>query len=205
MEKKNNKKQIITAIIICSICLLLGFFYYHIDRYTSGPVYVLLLVLLFPILPISIFAYLLKEAVCIVRDRRKRIMRSYIPFAICAITLIYLFFSPYRFSSEVLDNKGEIVLKACYEGTQNQSTLVFREDNTFELHATGAFFSNSWFNGTYKQSADTLFLNYSTEKPKRLGDTLLIKDEQLFTIRNQQVDTTRYFLPFYLGKCKGLN
>lgn len=185
--------------------LIVELFYYHIDRYTNGPIYVITLVFLFPIAYISIVVYFLKEAVCIIRDRRNRVSRSFIPFAICAITLMYLFFSPYKFSSEELENKGKIVIRACYEGTQNQSTLVFRDDKTFELHSTGVFFSNSWFTGIYEQNKDTLFLNYLTEKPERLGDTLLIKDDYLYTIHNNQVDTARYFLPFYLGYCKGLN
>jgi len=150
-------------------------------------------------------AYCIKGVIDIFRNRKNLTIRSFMPFTICTITLIYTLFSPYRLDSENLENKGEVVLRACYEGTQNQATLKFREDQTFELHSTGVFFYSNWLYGTYEQKTDTLFLHYLTEKPKRLGDTLLIKNDLLLTIYNQEVDTLRRFLPFYLGYCKGLN
>ena len=202
--KDKNRNGIIINSIICCAYLLLTIFYYHIDRYTS-KVICLLLTLLIPITFIAIIACFIKGMIVVYRNRKNLTARSFMPFAICVITLAYTLFSPYQLSSENFNNKSKIVLRACYEGTQNQSTLVFREDKTFELHATGVFFSSFWFSGIYEQSADTLFLHYLTEKPKHLGDTLLIKDDYLFTIHNQQIDASQYFRSFYLGYCKGLN
>jgi len=119
---------------------------------------------------------------------------------------MYTLFSPYQLNSENLENKSEVVLRACYEGTQNQATLKFRENQTFELHWTGVFFSSNWHYGTYKQNADTIFLYYSTRKPSGgIGDTIIIKDDLLVTINKHKVDSSRNFVPFYLGYCKGLN
>ena len=119
------------------------------------------------------------------------------------MTLAYTIFSPYRLNSECLESK--IVLRACFEGTQNQATLKFREDKTFEINWTGAFFADSWYIGTYKQTSDTFYLYYTTEKPYRFGDTVLNNGQSLITLNKNKIDSSQYFVAFYLGYCKGLN
>ena len=182
--------------------MLLTIFYYHIDKYTGGVIF-LILTLLVPIIFITMIVYCVKGIFGVFQNRKNLTIRILIPFIICTVTLIYTLFSPYRLNSEKLESK--VTLRACYEGTQNQSTLKFRENHTFELHATGVFFYSEWFYGTYTQKADTLFLNYSTEKPYRVGDTLMIENDLLITINQHKVDSSQYFIPFYLGYCKGLD
>lgn len=48
---------------------------------------------------------------------------------------------------------------------------------------------------------DTLLLNFNTEIPRNLDDTLVIKDEYLFRLKSDSLISTN----FYLGYCKGLN
>ncbi len=163
----------------------------------------LILTLLIPMLFIAMTVYFIKGIICIFRNRKKLTFQIFIPLTICTITLAYTLLSPYRLDSENLESN--VIFRACYEGTQNQATLKFREDKTFELHWTGVFFSNSWYIGTYQQNADTLYLHYSTEKPFRFGDTIVIKDDLLITVNKQKIDSSQYFVPFYLGYCKGLN
>lgn len=202
MKNKENQKRIVITSVICCLYLILTIFYHHIDKYTGGVIY-LVLTLLIPISFIVMIVYFIKEIIRVFRNRRNLTIQFFIPLTICTITLAYTLFSPYRLDSENLESK--IAFRACYEGTQNQATLKFREDKTFELHWTGAFFANSWYLGTYQQNADTLYLQYSTEKPSGFGDTIAIKDDHLITVNKQKIDSSQYFVPFYLGYCKGLN
>ena len=204
MENSKNKKRILTTSIVCCVYLVLTIFYYHIDKYTSGIICFLLTVFI-PITFIALIVFFINGIIWIFKNRKNLTIRIFIPFIICAITLTYTIFSPYRLNSEYLEHKGEVVIRACYEGTQNQATLKFWEDQTFELHWTGVFFYSSWTYGTYEQRADTLFLHYTTEKPYRFGDSIVIKDDLLITINQHKIDSSQYFVPFYLGYCKGLN
>ena len=94
-------------------------------------------------------------------------------------------------------------MRACYEGTQNQATLKFRGDKSFELHWTGIFFSNMWYIGTWKQDGNILYLKYDTEKSQQLGDTLLIKDGYLHNI--DRLLNEKNIPMFYLGYCRHEN
>jgi len=203
MENNKNRKRILITSLICCVYLLLTIFYYHIDKHTSGAIFILL-TLFIPITLVTIIVYCIKGAIEVFRNRKNLTTWTFTPFAICTITLAYTLFSPYRLNSENLTNRSEIIIRACYEGTQNTAVLKFRENQTFELHWTG-FFSSNWFCGTYEQKADTLFLYYSTEKPYRFGDSIVIKDDLLITINRHKIDSSQYFVPFYLGYCKGLN
>ena len=199
---ENSKNKILITSIVCCVYLLLTIFYYHIDKHISGVIY-FILILLIPITFIAMIVYCIKGVVAVFRNRKDLTIRIFIPFTICAITLLYTLFSPYRLNSEKLEK--EIIFRACFEGTQNQATLKFREDQTFELHWTGVFFYSEWFYGTYEQRMDSLFLHYTTEKPYRFGDSIVIKDDNLITINQHKIDSSQYFVPFYLGYCKGLN
>jgi hypothetical protein len=118
-------------------------------------------------------------------------------------TLTYTVFSPYRLDSENLESV--VAFRACYEGTQNQATIKFREDKTFELHWTGVFFANKWWTGKWRQSGDTITLKYDNEIVEQLGDTILISDDYLKPIGNL-VDKKYFVRPmFYLGYCRHEN
>jgi len=80
-----------------------------------------------------------------------------------------------------------------------------RKDKSFEINWTGVFFYDEWFFGTYSQKGDTIFLKYKTDKPYRFGDTILNNGSSLIPLNKFKKDSSQYFVPFYLGYCKGLN
>lgn len=202
MDNNLNRKILIKVSIACTIFLLLIIFYYHIEKYTTGSIYIFL-TLLIPISFVYIVIYLIKGLIQIFRNKKPLSIIICLPFFITLSTLIYLFFSPYRLDSEKFGSK--VRLRACFEGTQNQAFILFRENQTFEINWTSVFFSNSWYYGTYIQKADTFYLNYTTEKPYRFGDTIVNNGLSLITINKHRIDSNQYFVPFYIGYCKGLN
>jgi hypothetical protein len=198
MDKKNRNRIAITITAFC-IYTLLTTFYYHIDKYITGILF-FILTLLVPTTLVIMIVYFFKNAILAFRGIQNLSFQLFLPLIISTITLIYVFLCP-NFDSENLES--DVAFRACYEGTQNQATLKFREDKTFEYHGTGVFFASNWYYGVYEQKADTLYLHYTTEKPRSLGDTLVINGDNLITIN--QADSLQRFIPFYLGYCKGLN
>ena len=142
---------------------------------------------------------LLLEIGKIVDNRKALTIHSFVPIGILALALADGMYNPLNINLEKL--YGEVLFRACYEGTQNQATFKLREGGKFEIHATGVFFSNDFYTGTYDMRADTIFLHFDTGKPRTIGDTLLIQDDKLFVIES---DTLKPSF-FYLGYCKGLN
>lgn len=202
MNDKITNRQIILVSIVCIIYHLLTIFYYHIDKHLTGILYNLLF-LSIPIAFITIVVFFVKGINKINHNRKNLSIRLCLTTIITFITLTYTIFSPWKLDSEILESK--VVLRGCFEGTQNQATIKFREDKSFELHWTGVFGYNKWFTGTYIQSNDTLFLNYEKHKPDRCGDTIVKNKKSLITVNKLMKDSTQYFVPFYLGNCKGLN
>lgn len=190
------------VIVVCIVYLLLTIFYHHIDKHLKGIVFVVL-TLLIPTAFISMFVFTIKGFIQIYRNRQNLSFKLYLPTIVAFTTLTYTIFSPWRLDSESLESK--VVLRACFEGTQNQAYIKFREDQSFELNWTGIFGYDEWFIGTYTQKADTFYLRYETEKPFRFGDTIVNNGESLITINQLKKDSSQYFVPFYLGYCKGLN
>ena len=201
MDNKNHINLLVKAISICLAFLLLTGFYYHLDKHLTGPVFIIL-TLCIPFLFLFIIVYTFKGVLEIFRHKQNHSFTRLMPTILYSLTLSYLFFSPYQFSSEQLESP--VILRACYEGTQNQATIKFRKDKTFELNWTGIFFSNSWYTGNYTQNSDTLLLNYKTEKPIRFGHLIVIKNGELQTIKTTS-DSLENIAPFYLGYCKHLN
>ena len=188
---------------LCLITLLLVTFYYHIDKHLNGAIFIFL-TLLIPIGIIMIFIYFIKGVNVIVTNRSRISLKSTIPTLFYLALLCYFFLSPYRLSSECLESR--IVIRACFEGTQNQATLKFRSDKSFELNWTGIFFADMWYLGTWKQDGNVLYLKYDTEKPERLDDTLLIKDGYLHEIDRLSRLSNKANIPmFYLGYCRHEN
>ncbi|NVO31178.1 hypothetical protein [Hymenobacter lapidiphilus] len=201
MDSKEDINRLTKAVFICLAFLLLTGFYYHLDKYVSGFIFItipLTIVILF----LSIVIYTIKYSLNLFQriDRFKLI--NIIPAILYYLTLIYLFFSPYQFSSERLES--QVMLRGCYEGTQNQATIKFRRNKTFELHWTGIFFSSSWYTGNYTQRGDTLILDYKSEKPIRFGHLVAIQNGELRTVETAS-DSLKNIVPFYLGYCKHLN
>ncbi len=198
----NNSKTITHTIIVSVACfsfLVITAFYHHIDKHLTGAIFIIL-TLLVPITFITIIVFAIKGLIKIFRKRNLTL-----PTIISIATLSFIFFSPWQFSSESLESNVEI--RACYEGTQNQSYIKFREDKSFEIHSTGAFFGNSWYTGQWAKSRDTIYLKFDNGNPGFLTDTLIVHNGYLIPSNKiELVDSTKdYRRFFYLGYCKGLN
>lgn len=200
-NSKKNKRTIVVTIVWIAY-LLLTIFYHHIDKYLKGVVRITL-TLLIPIAFIMMFFYVIKGLLKIFRNRQHLSFRFCLPTLFALTTLIYTLFSPWRLDSEKLESN--VVLRACFEGTQNQAYIKLRQDKSFEINWTGVFFYDEWFLGTYSQNADTIYLNYETARPFRFGDTIVNNGNSLITINKFKKDSSQYFVSFYLGYCKGLN
>ncbi|WP_143525172.1 hypothetical protein [Labilibacter marinus] len=115
------------------------------------------------------------------------------------VLLIDGMFNPLKINLEKI--YGQVDFRACYEGTQNQATFELRETGKFEIHWTGVFFYDEFFMGEYKKNGDTIFLDFETEIPRDLSDTLIIDGDYIYSLKSDSLISTY----FYLGHCKGLN
>ena len=202
MTDNTIKKKIIIATVICFVYLTLTIFYHHIDKHSTGVIFIIL-TLLIPTTFIAIVVYTFSGLIKAFRNRQNLTLTLCLPTIITLTTLIYTIFSPYRLDSERLESKVEI--RACYEGTQNQAYIKFRQDKTFELNWTGVFGYDEWWTGQWNKKGDTLFFKFNGKKVKQLGDTVLIANGYLNPI-GHSVDTAKFPRPmFYLGYCRHEN
>jgi len=202
MNDKQTTKRTIIVTMVCIVYLLLTIFYHHIDKHLTGAIFIAL-TLLVPTTFIAMLVYSVKGLIQIVRNRSNLTFKFCIPTIIALTTLTYTFFSPWRLDSENLESKVEI--RACYEGTQNQAYIKFRQDKSFELNWTGVFGYDEWWTGQWEKSGDSLFLKYDNKKVPALGDTILIANGYLNPI-GHSVDTVKFHRPmFYLGYCRHEN
>ncbi|MDF2455202.1 MAG: hypothetical protein K0R51_1195 [Cytophagaceae bacterium] len=195
-----TKRTFITTLISVTY-LLLTIFYYHIDKYLTGAVFIVL-TLLIPATFIAIVVYTIIGLVQVFRERKNLTFKQCLPTIITFTTLTYTLFSPYRLDSERLESNIEI--RACYEGTQNQATIKFRQDQSFELNWTGVFGYDKWWTGQWRKKGDTLFLKYDGKKVDQLGEKVIIRNGYLHPIGNS-ADTIKFRPMFYLGYCRGEN
>jgi hypothetical protein len=196
--------RMFTVAIICFTHLALSAFYHHIDKYLTGWLFIFLTVLI-PITFVAILIYAIYGLIEIYRNRLNLTFHRGLPTIIVLLTLLYIFFSPWSFDSEYLESKVKI--RACYEGTQNQSYIKFREDSTFEINSTGVFFADFWYTGQWTKSGDTIFMKFDGERPNNFSDTLVIhKDHFIPASKINLADSLNDYRRFYyLGYCKGLN
>ena len=202
MDNNKVRKHTRIAVTACIVYLLLTIFYHHIDKYSPDALRIIL-TLFIPISFIVIVVYLIKGLITILHNRQHLSFPILFPTLISLTTLVYTIFSPWRLDSEKLESL--VLIRACFEGTQNQAYLKLRKDKSFEINWTGAFFYDEWFFGTYFQKGDTIFLKYKTNKPYRFGDTILNNGSSLIPLNKFKKDSSQYFVPFYHGYCKGLN
>ena len=142
---------------------------------------------------------IIKEIIQLIRQRKNLTFKLFIPLMILTIALFDGMFNPFKINLESI--YGQVIFRACYEGTQNQATFYLRDNGGFDIHSTGVFFSDNFYTGKYKRYNDTIILSFDTEVPRLFGDTLLVKDDNLFVIKPDTILPTH----FYLGYCKGLN
>lgn len=200
-DNKITRRTIFVA-TVCVVYLLLSIFYHHIDKYLTGVIFIALTLLMLTTF-VAIVVFAIKGLFQVYRNKQNLSFKFCLPTIIALITLTYTIFSPWRLDSESLESKVE--MRACYEGTQNQAYILFRQDKTFELNWTGVFGYDEWWTGQWNRKGDTLILKCDKGKVKQLGDTILIANGYLNPIRHS-VDTTKYYRPmFYLGYCKHEN
>jgi hypothetical protein len=200
MQSDPNRKRLIVAAILCSAYFILTVCYHHIDKYLSGPIFILL-TLLIPLLFITLVVLVIGGAIRNIGSSERRQIRSWLPTLLSAATLLNSIFNPLNLSSERLESG--VVLRGCYEGTQNQAYVLFRQDSTFELHATGVFFSDDWYLGTWSRRGDTMLLDYDGASSS-LGNAIVI-DGGYFRMVDKQAGSSDQRPQFYLGYCKHEN
>jgi hypothetical protein len=197
-------QRTIIVTIVCIVYLLVTTFYHHIDKYLTGIGFIVL-TLLIPITFIAILVYAIKGIIQVVRNRQNLTFKFCLPTIIALATFTYTTFSPWQLNSENLESKVE--MRACYEGTQNQSYIKFRADKSFEINSTGVFFADFWYTGQWNKNGDTIFMKFAKEKPGLLSDTIILHKEYLIPIAEiNSVDSLKhYFAHYYLGYCKHEN
>jgi hypothetical protein len=139
------------------------------------------------------------EILRLIRNRKDFMAKSLIPIAIMTLVILDGFYNPLKIDLDRI--YGKVVFRACYEGTQNQATFKLRDSGKFDIHWTGVFFADNFYTGNYRQSRDTIFMNFNTEIPRLLDDTLITKNGYLWRLQSDTLVSTF----FYLGNCKGLN
>ena len=104
-------------------------------------------------------------------------------------------FNPLKFNLDKI--YGHVVFRACYEGTQNQATFKLRESGKFDIHWTGVFFSDNFYTGEYIKKGDTILLDFKTEIPRNLSDTLLIDGDYIYRLKSDTLISTHFFFFFF--------
>jgi len=191
-------KRLKVTILISILFLALIRLYPIWERYPGG-LWNVLFYLIIATLFVFLIVKIVIEIVRIIRDRNNLNLKLFIPILIMIVSLTDGLFNPLKINLNSI--YGQEVFRACYEGTQNQATLILRDDDKFDLHWTGVFFYDEFFVGKYSMNGDTIILEYKKNKPDRLYGKLIVIDENLFKIENDTLIDTH----FYTGYCKGLN
>lgn len=139
------------------------------------------------------------EITRLIRQRKNLTSKLFIPILIMTVLLLDGMFNPLKFNLDKI--YGQVIFRACYEGTQNQATFKLRENGKFDIHWTGVFFSDNFYTGEYIKKGDTILLDFNTEIPRNLSDTLVIDGDYIYRLKADTLISTH----FYLGYCKGLN
>ena len=148
---------------------------------------------------------LIKEIILLIKNEKSFNWNQLLPTILIAGVLCFTFFNTFSFDIEE-KVYGKVIFRACYEGTQNQTTFKLRDENRFEIHATGVFFYDEYFTGRYTQHGDTLYLNYDGDIHGAVGERVFMNNRySVIEVIKLKVDSTRRPLTFYYGYCKGLN
>lgn len=91
--------------------------------------------------------------------------------------------------------QSPIKIKARYEGTMNTSRLFLRENGTFEDFNIGWFAYVHYYEGTWKQNKDTLFLRFkNNQKPNLLDNVLIVKGDNIYKIQADTLVPIYYYI-----------
>lgn len=188
-----------TILICCCLYFILLTFYYHIDKYLTGVIFITL-TLLIPATFSAIVVYTGYSLMNLVRGRQRLTLESFFSLTTCLIIITYTLLNPRMFNSENLESK--VQLMACYEGTQNHATLKLRTDKTFEMNWKGIYFADDWYTGNWERKGNTIYLTYKTEEAAQLGNILLIENGYLRRVGPVMTRFMEIKPIFYLGNCK---
>jgi membrane-associated HD superfamily phosphohydrolase len=198
-QQMNNNKRIRTSVILSVSLLSLTFLDYYWQQISEfAPPIGMTLIL---ILAILIISKLLSTGLTVLKQRTNLSTKVIIPTIIYLFTLLLIFFQPSFLNPS--NYQGEVKFRGCYEGTMNTGTLLFRETGNFEYRHVGFFGITTFEKGTWKQSGDTLLIDFNNETPEFVGSKLLMTDERFIKIDGDSLIVNR--LGFYRGFCKGLN
>lgn len=196
MDTKAKKLRVSVAVSSIILWLAANLYYFWVK--IVGAVFLLtgiielVLFLIISIGSLSLF-------VGIIRFPSFRILENYLTICLSIFVIGSLYFGVFRFNENTF--QSPVKIRACYEGTMNTSHLYFREDGTFEDFNIGFFAHVYYIKGTWTQAGDTLELDFEGEKPRLMGERLLIKENYLYSIEEDTLAPTFY----YLGHCRGLN
>ena len=109
----------------------------------------------------------------LIKQRKNLTFKLIVPILLMTVLILDGIFNPFKIELDKI--YGYVNFRACYEGTQNQVTFKLRENAKFDIHWTGVFFYDEFFTGEYIKKGDTIFLDFTTEIPRNLSDTLVIK------------------------------
>lgn len=139
------------------------------------------------------------EITRLIKQRKSLTFKLFVPILIMTVFLLDGMVNPMKINLDKI--YGQVDFQACYEGTQNQATFKLRESGKFDIHWTGVFFYDEFFTGEYIKNRDTILLDFKTERPRNISDTLVIDGDYIYSLKADTLISTR----FYLGYCKGLN
>ncbi len=207
MSDKTFRNQLIFAICFCVAYVLTSYFWHHSDLFAPDIREYVISIGLFavPIGFIIIVALAIRGLLDIFRNRQNISLRFCLPTIVYMLTLFNSVFDPYHHIDDIFG--GKVVLRACYEGTMNTSSVKFRENKTFTLNATGVFGCDEWFTGHWSQTGDSIYLTYDNKKFEQFGDKVVIYKGYLIpaSLCNDSLNENIIIRQFYLGQCKGLN
>ena len=136
----NRNSKTVTVVSILFILIIRSYpFWYRIEGGSYTLVYYLLVFVLFMTLVIQFF----HQFVRLIKGWQKSLKSSLLSILIISVALFDGIFNPLNVDLEFL--YGDIVFRACREGTQNQATMRLRENGHFDIHWTGVFFADSYY------------------------------------------------------------
>jgi len=193
MKVDLNKPAIIRALVITILFVILISCSDYIGRYINR---IFILIIIFVVF-ISMIVSFVKGIVIIVRNRSDLSFSFFLP------GLIYILVPILGSSIDFEKLQSKVVLRGCYEGTQNQAYILFREDHTFELNWTGVFFYDEWFTGKWNKKGDTIIMKYDNKIVHQFGNQVIIRNGYFKPVSNLS-DTVKFpGAMFYVGYCKG--
>lgn len=194
MMTKSLRNSILLSILFIGLIRLRPIW----ERYPGG-LWSMLFFLTIAVLFFLIVTKIIIDIIRIIKNKKELSLKTFVPILVMTFSIALGIYNPFNIDLDVI--YGKVEFRACYEGTMNHATLKLRDSGKFDIQWFGFLASTEYSTGKYFIDEDTLLLNFNTEIPRNLDDTLVIKDEYLFRLKSDSLISTN----FYLGYCKGLN